>query len=277
MFPRQDTAHQSEKALQPKDDAGYGVQHNLKEHTPLLELPLSPPPPYTEYEYQPSHVGAYNPSLDPIGYPAPMAPMSHMETLHGFLPTEDDSHDTSGFMETYLSLPEVSGPDNAEQYEAKPIQDAPHVEESKLESEDDLPIPIDPALLALDAENRAASLERAVEFAAASDSTEETGMKGTPVPTSPYEDLMGYKASLEDGGMVLGVLDDEDDSDEDLFAPQPPATAPRSMIGEEPTLNHNPKVDEVANNFEMVAGYGEEPTATKKTSLIIHADRKSVV
>lgn len=167
-----------------------------------FEAPQSPPLAYSEHAYLPSPLGQFISNIDHGNCVAPTAPMAHMETLHQFLPFEDD---TSGFMDTYLSFPATSPQE--QQDGTKSLETAPIVEPSKYESENDLSIPIDPALLALDAENRAASLERAE---ATTDPTDEPGMEGTPVPMLRFEELANLSARA-------GA---EEDTDEDLFASQ---------------------------------------------------------
>ena len=255
VFIGQATAPGTE-LLQVKLDEDYAHLPHHKSDDPIFNPPHSPPPPYTEYDYQPSPMSAYNPSIDHTDYAAPMAHMAHMETVHGFMPLEDDSQDTSGFMDTYLSFPETSQdtalPQHAHDF--KPHENTHAVEEeAKLESEDDLHIPIDPALLALDAENRAASLGRA-ELEVASDPTDEPGMEGAPVPTLPFEEFVGYKKSLQE----TVVEDNEDDSDEDLFAPQPPAPAPQAMIHQRKTSTQDKKVDEDSNGSADVGEHDKE-------------------
>lgn len=270
-FIGQDVTQPASETVQPQYDAGYAVQHDHKEAAPFFEPPHSPPPPYTEYDYQPSPMSAYNPSLDHRDYAAPMAPMVHMETMHQSLPVEDDSQDTSGFMDTYLSFPETSqyielpAPQHRQQEDIKPDETAPLMEAEKVESEDDLSIPIDPALLALDAENRAASLERA-EFANASDPTDEPGMEGRPVPTLPFEELVGYKKSLhEEDTQVAG---DSDDDSDDLFAPQPLARARKPSVDDEIYVDKGAKVDEDLDSFQAVIDYGDEPAVAEEASPI---------
>lgn len=255
VFMGQETAPGIE-LLQPKPDENYAHLPYHKSDDPIFNPPHSPPPPYTEYDYQPSRMSAYNPSIDHTDYAAPMAHMTHVETLNEFMPLEDDGHDTSGFMDTYLSFPETSQDTALPQHghDFKPHENTHAVEEeAKLESEDGLHIPIDPALLALDAENRAASLERA-ELEVASNLIDEPGMEGAPVSTLPFDKLVGYKKSLQE----TVVEDDEDDSDEDLFAPQPAASAPQEMVHQRKTSTQDTDVDEDLNGSAGVGQHDEE-------------------
>lgn len=270
-FIGQDVAQPASETVQTQYNAGYVVQHDHKAAAPFFEPPHSPPPPYTEYDYQPSPVSAYNPSLGHRDYAASMAPMAHMETMHQFLPLEDDSQDTSGFMDTYLSFPETSqyielpAHQHRQQEDIKPHERAPLMKAEKVESADDLSIPIDPALLALDAENRAASLERA-ELANASDPTDEPGMEGRSVPTLPFEELVGYKKSLhEEDTQVAGESDDDLN---DLFAPQPPARARDPSFHDEIYIDKGEKVDEDLDSFQAVMDYGDEPSVAEEASPI---------
>ena len=265
VFIGQETAPGTE-LLQTKPDEDYAHLPHHNPHDSIFNPPHSPPPPYAENDCQLIPMSAYNTSIDHTDCAAPMADMAHMVTLHGCMPPEDDSRDTSGFMDTYLSFPETLQ-DTALTQHANDFK--PHVnthafeEKAKLESEDDLHIPIDPALLALDAENRAASLERA-ELEVASDPADEPGMEVAPVHTIPIEELVGYKQSFQQ----TVADDDEDDSDEDLFAPQPLAAASQAMNHQRMDFTQDTKVDEDLNGSAEVDEHGEELAAAPGEALI---------